>query len=159
MLLCSWANHRHTGSKRKEVWEKERKCAHAVCVWWSCACSSKVIKSDTWIKITIVIFLWTFDKHYLNVSASRAARLIGLFSFSSNSLNMVEMRGKKELMGEIMELTCNPSTSVYIRPTHTHTLTHTKKQAHLLEDAHALMHIPACSLTDVCSHKRSGWSG
>lgn len=43
--------------------------------------------------------MWTFDEHHLNalfkvVSASHAARLIGLFSFGSNSLNMAEMRKK-----------------------------------------------------------------
>lgn len=48
----------------------------------------------------IVIILWTFDKHSLNVlfkvvSASHTGCLISLFSFSSNSLNMAEMRGKK----------------------------------------------------------------
>lgn len=46
------------------------------------------------------------------VSASHAACLISRFSFGSNSLNTAEMGEKKELMGEIMELTRNLSVTV-----------------------------------------------
>lgn len=119
-----------TASKEKGK-QTCRRCVQ--CGRWSHGISSKVIKLDTGIK-SVVFILWTFDKQLLNalfkvVSASHTACLISLFSFGSNSLNMAEMR-KKELMGEIMELTCNLSIYQCVDQAHIYTFTPTHTPLH-----------------------------
>lgn len=93
-----------------------------------CRSRSKQIQSDTWIKSVIVFISWTFDKVHLNalfkvVSASCAARLIGLFSFHSNSLNMAEMRKRADGWDNGAD-----SQSVYL-PVCIRTQTHTHARA------------------------------
>lgn len=166
-LTCIFKTHADTGvhlnkpqaHRKHRYFRNSRRraspSAHMLCVY------DEVVRvrasQSNLIKCMIVIILWTFNKHCLNahfkvVSASHTGCLISLFSFSSNSLNMAEMT-KKELMGEIMELTHNLSIYQCVLEAHTHTQ---NTRTHLCSKTHIHLFIYNTCIahkTDAHIHK------
>lgn len=118
------------------VRRRKEQCAHTECVW--CYKSSQnVIEFDTWIKS--VIILCAFDKHCLNAlfkaaSASQAACLTCLFSFSSDSLNIIGMKKKVDWQDNTAD---SEPVHLPVCPwgPHTHTHTHSSRNTQIHSQA------------------------
>lgn len=114
-------------------------------IWWSCDSSSKVIKSDTFCghSINTILMLSLKLCQFLTLPVQSASSLSVLIH-----LTWPRWEKKKELMGEIMELTRNLSIYQCVHQAHIHT--HTHKSMHICSK----MHMHSCVYLHVHGQMR-----